>query len=113
MQVDRHLSHNSWYNNLEDGTNVALLRLPQSVDVEMPKYNIKQPNLRPNQKLYALGFGFDIEVAQLVVVADERCPNINTMKESMFCAHSQLKQLHAGRLISQLCLDFRVSNRSL
>ena len=100
-------------NDPEDGTNVALLRLSRAVHVQMPRYKVAQPPLLPNQKLYALGFGFDIEVVQLIVVADEHCPNITTMKEGMFCAHSQLQQLHQGRFISQLHLSFWVWNISL
>ena len=90
--------HPRWTGNLDDGYDVALLQLPQEIDVMTPALADEGLQIIPNLHMYALRFGAVLEIAEFVTVRKELCPNMSSLGPGTFCAYSEWASMRLGTL---------------
>ena len=90
--------HPSWNGNVEDGYDVAPMRLPREINIPAPSLPDSHFSLYPNLKIYGFRLRNLLEVAQFKVVANAFCPYLRNIGNSTFCAFSRSAKMDSGKM---------------
>lgn len=81
---------------MNDGYDVALLRLPQNAVTVLPVIADESINIYPNAVVHALKYGRVLEMGKFVIVANKLCPMMENLSDDMFCIYSEDLSAHPG-----------------
>eukprot|EP00803_Ostreobium_quekettii_P000003 evm.model.scf_947.3 EVM.evm.TU.scf_947.3 scf_947:38898-45847(-) len=96
QRVEMAHRHPNWTKNVEEGYDVALLRLPRAVKVRTPRLAGRDFNAYANLALVAFTLGNTLKMAPFQIVRNTLCPHMAGMVDSMLCMHSAISAMHSG-----------------
>lgn len=96
--------HPKWMGKVENGSDAALLRLPNSLEVPAPLLATQSFRLYPNFKVYGFQLGDTLRLAQFEVVPNQICPKLSTLGNNTFCAFSRNASMSSGMLSTNYCV---------
>ncbi|CAD7700305.1 unnamed protein product, partial [Ostreobium quekettii] len=89
LRAEEAINHPSWTGDVTKGYDIALLRLPRPLDVQLPLMASKNFDLYPNTKVDTFRLHGDLQTAQSVVVANALCPHLPDLPPQTFCIYSE------------------------
>lgn len=101
LRVESAHPHPYWNGRIQDGFDIALLKLPRHLDVASPTLaDVKRWGVTnytdPNAVVYGFRLGSVLEGVLFDVVVDKACPDMGKLASHMFCAHKYGAKLHNG-----------------